>query len=107
MFLKKAACLLLTLVFISIAVPAFADGNPPPTTGDENIHPWDNNDGANWTKGPHIVQVGWMWLGYTPKTGLIVVLPRTDVSRTKTTSGSKSDKQIRIDSGALVVTRNR
>ena len=107
MYLKKAACLLLTLVFISIAVPAFADGNPPPTTGDENIHPWDNNDGTNWTKGPLIVQVGWMWLGYTPRTGLIVVLPRTEVTKTVKSFGSKSDKLIRTESGTLAVTRNR
>jgi len=45
MYLKKTSCLLLTLALISLAVPAFADGNPPPIVPGGEIHPWDNNDG--------------------------------------------------------------
>lgn len=107
MYLKRATCLLLTLVFISLAVPAFADGDPPPVVGDGNIHPWDNNDGTNFTRGPQIVQVGWMWLGRGPAAGLIVFLPRSKSSQTMKLQGSRSDKQIRIEPGTQVVIRNR
>jgi hypothetical protein len=85
MDLRKSACLLLTLAFVIMAVPAYAGGNPPPTGGG-NIHPWDNNDGQVYTGGPLIVHSGWMWLGYG-FSGRLIWLPGP-----KSTGPMKSDK---------------
>ena len=105
MFSRATTCLLLTLVLIIMAVPALADGDPPPVVGDGNIHPWDNNDGGRASSGPYIVNTGWMWLGLRSSTGL-VVLPRKDVSQTMKSYGSKSDKSLR-NREVQVATRTR
>jgi len=101
MYLKKTSCLLLTLALISLAVPAFADGNPPPIVPGGEIHPWDNNDGNRASYGPFVVHSGWMWLGHGSNAGLIV-LPRKSVSQWMKSFGSKSDKAIRKESGTQV-----
>jgi hypothetical protein len=107
MFSKKTTCLLLTLALIILAVPAFADGNPPPPTGGGNIHPWDNNDGMWPMRGPFVVQSGWMWLGRGLYDVLIFV-PRGNVSVPMKSDRSKVDRALRsISDTPRVATQNR
>jgi hypothetical protein len=104
MFSKATTCLLLTLALITLAVPAFADGNPPPV-GDGNIHPWDNNDGGQVSKGPYIVSSGWIWMGFGHHAGFIYV-PRSDASKVMKSNGSMSNKALRTTE-VQVATRTR
>lgn len=106
MLLKKTTCLLLTLVLIcTIAVPAFADGNPPPTGGG-NIHPWDNNDEFRYEGGPLLAQRRPVLFGYG--NGRLIVLPIWNVLGLMKSDRSGSEKVLRQSAGSLqVVSRNR
>lgn len=46
MIARKLLCLLMAVVFVFATVPlTLAGDTPPPANDDQNIHPWDNNDG--------------------------------------------------------------
>ena len=106
MFSKSTTCLLLTLLFITFSVPAFADGSPPPSTGDGSIHPWDNNDGYRFGGGPVLVSTGWMWLGNV-SSGALIILPQKSASQKVKSDESRSTKATRHIARSRVATLNR